>query len=1061
MNKLTFLIAMNCLALAGVSASLLGPIINDDGFVSDLKTNLENKKAALVSYFKPSPNDLNLKVINPPPALLEEKLDKPPEDPLNLSPQYDLLSEKKNNPVVVKEKPIQSSGDDIFEKITNSSTAKKSTSISAVVKDENPYVDPTSVEEKTEPVVTKENKADTLTKNVALSADDNATKNPILDEIPLPASRLIELPNISIVEVEALIDDIVFELKMNEGFNVVPISLSTSVPEVEEVIFYSAIQRKLEENVYENMYFGYMKRPRRTPQLNVYSTKSVDGEILPNTLNTNMFIGDLIKKVSTKTLEYESSLSVKDLDFKLINLSYVDPDGALFGLKAMGFSVITDSAALWADNSFRGKLGLPLTAEEKKNNEMDSAPKKNTSSNSDDVFDKLNKTNTTKSSNNLYSDSASDNVEDDTEQSNAIEYLPSAIKASRLPMIVKMPSPDAKSTGLVGGNTLNKYLSQQSSTTSTTDTYTDSTTTPTSSQLTTPPTADLPVPLAGQVSSQLLVIYNPNDQKALLRVNKAISELIDRPAKQILIEGIVLEIASSELSKLGVNWSTTRTNGSIISLGTLAEITSVAAGSAAASVAYTTAGGTGAGPSFAANLEALITKTKSQVLSKPSLMTLDNRQASIKVGTNIPIAASVTTAVGASTAGFTYLPVGIMLNIRPRISDDNQEISMLIDATISQKVDDEDVIIYNSTGVAMASAPTTTLRKIQTYARVNNESPLIIAGLVSKQKTMTTTGVPVLSSIPLLGGLFSFESPSNVDTEVVLIITPTIIEAEDNTIKLGNFDKDFTDSEDLFKNNYRITNKDTSGVKSILSNNIFKAFQAKLDILRSEKPSKFEVEPFNGWAEGKIPGEESFIAGKIGEIEKRIDLADDIKSEQIKFTRKNTRNILEKISLDSLLAYYGENENNFFVANPGKALLIAFDGYQSPDGNLLDSIVPEISMVDCKDRKDWKRLLWETNFDNGHMKKTLVIHSPEDVELLKRAIATNLIINNNGGLDQLSIKHFKEGRPIRLPDNLSETPVNIDYNTAYYFANTEFFINNFYNKLDDQLKIIDFALDER
>ena len=76
-----------------------------------------------------------------------------------------------------------------------------------------------------------------------------------------------------------------------------------------------------------------------------------------------------------------------------------------------------------------------------------------------------------------------------------------------------------------------------------------------------------------------------------------------------------------------------------------------------------------------------------------------------------------------------------------------------------------------------------------------------------------------------------------------------------------------SDSEDLFKNNYRITNKDTSGVKSILSNNIFKAFQAKLDILRSEKPSKFEVEPFNGWAEGKIPGEESFIAGKIGEIE--------------------------------------------------------------------------------------------------------------------------------------------------------------------------------------------------
>ena len=871
--------------------------------------------------------------------------------------------------------------------------------------------------------------------------------DPYEDEIPLSPSRMIELPNINIADVESLIEDIVFELKTKKKYTVLSLSLDSQVPEVDSVDFYSHVSRTYKEGTVMNIFLGYMKRPRRTPQLCIYSTKTENGETSSNTAYTNKFIDNIVSSVFEKTQEFESSLSIKDLDFKLVNLSYVDPDGALFGLKAMGYSVITDDAALWADNDFQGKLDIEKVT-------------KALNSNQDNIFQDLVPSQTSNPP------QTASSLKDTNQQSadvdltpDAISFLPSSIKASRLPIIVKMPSPDAKSTGLVGGNTLNKYLTNNSSTSST-DYDTTDTTSSTSTQLTSPPTPDLPIPVAGQVSSQLLVIYNPNDKKALSRVNKAIFELIDKPAKQILIEGMVLEMSSTELSKLGVKWSTSRANGSVISLGSLAEITSVASGSGAANLALTNTG-VGLGKStFTANLEALITKTKSQVLSKPSLLTLDNRQASIKVGTNIPIAASVTTAVGASTAGFTYLPVGIMLNIRPRISDDNNEISMLIDATVSQKVVNEDVIIYNSTGNAMASAPTTTLRKIQTYARVENEEPLIIAGLMSKEKTMSKSGVPLLSNIPLLGNLFSYQSPSEQDTEIVLIITPTIIESEKNTIK-ANLDDEFLKSKLLFRNNYRITNADISGMDGMINNNVYRNFQEKINLLEKKNPELFQQEPFMKWSQGKVPGENNFVAGKIAEIEKKLNFSEDVNLDNLIFTRKNDAGLLEKVNLTSVLESFVDLKNNktFFQSISNKALLITFESSNDAGNNLLDSMVSNMTLVDCVDRNDWNTLLWDRNFLSPHSSKTIVIQSPEDLLTLKKAVVTNAIVNENGGFKELSMRKFKAGRLISLPKDIEDKKIMVDFNVANMYSNTNFFLNNFYSNLDEQIKITEIALE--
>ena len=105
----------------------------------------------------------------------------------------------------------------------------------------------------------------------------------------------------NIVEVESLIDDIVFELKTKKKFTVLPLSLDSKVPEVDSVDFYSHVSRTFKEGVVMDIFLGYMKRPRRTPQLCIYSVKTENSEVVSNTAYTNTFIEQMISSVFDKT----------------------------------------------------------------------------------------------------------------------------------------------------------------------------------------------------------------------------------------------------------------------------------------------------------------------------------------------------------------------------------------------------------------------------------------------------------------------------------------------------------------------------------------------------------------------------------------------------------------------------------------------------------------------------------------------------------------------------------------------------------------------------------------
>jgi Type II secretory pathway, component PulD len=173
-----------------------------------------------------------------------------------------------------------------------------------------------------------------------------------------------------------------------------------------------------------------------------------------------------------------------------------------------------------------------------------------------------------------------------------------------------------------------------------------------------------------------------------------------------------------------------------------------------------------------AKLEKLISDQSSEILSRPSVLVLDGRQARIVVGQQIPIARS--TATGQNVVSATeYIPIGIVLNLRPRISSNGNEITMQVETIISEA---QERVGVGSVGGDVLSAPTFSSRKVQTYVQVEDNTPFIIGGLISHKDTKQENQFPILGRIPILGELLGFNKKVRSNKEVIVVITPHIVD---------------------------------------------------------------------------------------------------------------------------------------------------------------------------------------------------------------------------------------------------------------------------------------------
>ena len=261
------------------------------------------------------------------------------------------------------------------------------------------------------------------------------------------------------------------------------------------------------------------------------------------------------------------------------------------------------------------------------------------------------------------------------------------------------------------------------------------------------------------------------------KIEKLVS-IIDVPKPQVMIEAQIVEVASDYTQNLGIRWGGT---ASLADAGTanpqkfdfsvnspvLAAGPTVAGGTnlgAAASTSSTPAGvgmftlGTANSLSLNLSIEALEEIDKSKTIANPRVLTLDNESASIMSGQSIPV--QTTTAAGTTTQ---FVNANLDLTVTPRITP-NGYVLLKVNAA------------NDTLGTLTPQGYAINKKNVATQALVKNGETLVLGGVFKSDTTISTSGIPVLSKIPLLGWLFKTRETSGPNKdELLILITPRIV----------------------------------------------------------------------------------------------------------------------------------------------------------------------------------------------------------------------------------------------------------------------------------------------
>jgi len=273
-----------------------------------------------------------------------------------------------------------------------------------------------------------------------------------------------------------------------------------------------------------------------------------------------------------------------------------------------------------------------------------------------------------------------------------------------------------------------------------------------------------------------VVMVGPDSELAAYR---AIVEQLDIRRAQVVVEAIIAEVSDSSAQELGVQWlfADEKFGAGIVNFGSngvnIANIAGAAASEdseALGKLLSATTGATagighfGGGFNFAMLVNALKGKSGFNLLSTPTLLTLDNAEASILVGQEVPfVTGSVTQNNANPYQTIERKEVGVKLRIKPQINVDNsvrldivQEVSSIADSSAAS-----DVI--------------TNKREIKTKVMVEDNGLVILGGLISDELSTSNQRVPLLGDIPYLGRLFRSDASKNTKQNLMVFIRPRIL----------------------------------------------------------------------------------------------------------------------------------------------------------------------------------------------------------------------------------------------------------------------------------------------
>ena len=311
--------------------------------------------------------------------------------------------------------------------------------------------------------------------------------------------------------------------------------------------------------------------------------------------------------------------------------------------------------------------------------------------------------------------------------------------------------------------------------------------------------------VADKSTNSLIITADTSDY---LIIEDVIRKL-DITRSMVYLEALVMEVNADKSFGLGVEWSALKDVGAtnigetdarnlglvgfrgssiipqISSTGTIAMPSGFSVGVIGAGI---TIGGV-LFPNIGAVLQAFQNDTDTRILATPQLLTLDNEDAEITVGSNVPYVTRQDTTVGSTTnySNYEYKDVGVTLKVTPQINRDGF-VRMKLDQSVTKVVSQSAQV---DTAGNLVLTPTTLKRTAKTTVVVKSGETVVIGGMIQDDSSKGTSQVPLLGDIPLLGWLFKTKNTTTTKTNLFVFITPRIVQNPEDAHKIQEEKMDY------------------------------------------------------------------------------------------------------------------------------------------------------------------------------------------------------------------------------------------------------------------------------
>ena len=275
--------------------------------------------------------------------------------------------------------------------------------------------------------------------------------------------------------------------------------------------------------------------------------------------------------------------------------------------------------------------------------------------------------------------------------------------------------------------------------------------------------------IADEINNAIIIKASPRDYQTIVKVLKD----IDIVPRQVLIEVLIAEIGLNKDTEYGIEWFLKQKGINIegkdyqadIALNTGARLPmNTPLGEGITGLSYGLFKNSGELRSL---LHTLSTLTDVNILSTPTILSVDNQESYIEVGDDVPTLTNTqTTTGGVTTQSIQYRNAGIILKVKPFINERG-----LVRLEVTQEV--SSVTKESTEGI---TSPRFKTRKASTTLIAEDGQTIVIGGLMQTQTTKTRAGIPLLKDLPVLGYLFGKRTFTHQKTELLIAITPHVIQ---------------------------------------------------------------------------------------------------------------------------------------------------------------------------------------------------------------------------------------------------------------------------------------------